>query len=201
VSPRSPTSIKGQEALSNDTEKLGKELEVKMVPTTLAGINEVNSLLDKLELKKGVRGGIQGDVPGFGTVAGMLPKWALSQEGKDLRSAAKSVSNKLLQAQSGLAVTDQENRRFLDQLQQGVFMNDTDFVTGWNRVLNEVQGRLDNFKGAYHPEVIGEYSKRNPGMKFSVPRPKILGGGAGGGAVPTAAPEQEGNPADKFFGG
>jgi hypothetical protein len=168
-----------------------------MVPTTLAGIKEVNQLIDKLSLSKNARtGAVSGDVPGFGTLTSLVPKFMLSQEGKDLRSAAKSVSNKLLQAQSGLAVTDQENKRFLDQLQQGNFMSDTDFMKGWDRVMNEVQGRINNFRGAYHPDVMAEYTKRNPSFTLDIPRPKILGGG---GAAPQEAASQEANPAAQFF--
>jgi len=185
---------KPAERLSNDTEKLGKELETKMVPATLEGIKEVNRLIDKAGLKRSARGNLEGDVPGFGTAAGLVPTPLLSQEGKDLRSAVRAVTNKLLQAQSGLAVTDQENKRFVQQLQQGKFMSDQDILTGWERVLSEVEGRLKGFVGGYHPDVIAEYSRRNPKNSFSVPRPAIYGGAP---AETQAAPK--GKPDEAFF--
>jgi hypothetical protein len=172
---------------------MSKELEAKMVPATIEGIKEVTQILDSLGIKRNAKTGeLIGDVPGFGVAAGIVPSFALSDKGKDLRGAAANVANKLLQAQSGLAVTDQENKRFLRQLEQGTFMSDRDFLSGWNRVVTEVEGRLANVKGGYHPDVINEYTKRNPKLIFDLPRPNFGGG-------KKEAPKAEANPAGAFF--
>jgi hypothetical protein len=171
---------------------MGKEMITRQIPATFQGVNEVNQQLMNLGLKKGGRGNIVGDVPGFGVLQSITPAFLLSEEGKNLKGAVIAVTNKMLQAQSGLAVTDKEQKRFAEQIQQGTFRTDKDFLEGWKRAVAEFEQNMGTFQGQFHPDVRAEYTKRNPKFDFTVKNKNFFG-------APTEAASQEANPAAQFF--
>jgi hypothetical protein len=190
-------SVKGQQALEKDVAQLSARARAANLPQVTTAVAEVNSMLDKLGLSRDPRSGrLKGDVPGFGVLQSVTPGFLLSQKGKDLKAAVMKVTNAMLAAQSGLAVTKQEAERFQNSIQQGLLRTDEDFIKGWQRILDTVEAEVENVHAGAHPEALAEFRKRGGGASFNTPRPRILGGG--GGTTPPGDGGGE-NPAARFF--
>jgi hypothetical protein len=73
-----------------------------------------------------------------------------------------SLSNILLKARSGAAVTIQENRRFLNEVMTGAGMSETALRHGWNNVLEEIETKKQNILAGYDDKILAAYNRNNP---------------------------------------
>lgn len=139
--------------VNTQTEKMGKQFDSSGVSELLSAVENANRQLAPFT-KEGA------DVPGFGPMAGMLPDFAVSQEGKDLRQAYASVRNSILKARSGGAVTDGEADRLLQELGEGTGMPDAQVITGMANVTGFLRDRIANIQAGYTPEAVQTYQDR-----------------------------------------
>jgi hypothetical protein len=104
------------------------------------GIPEAwNSMMNLTETLGQYRGK---NIPGIGGVSNipLLGSVLGGKEGRQMRSDLAAVANALLKARSGAAVTDQEERRFLEEVQTGsAISTDADFLGAYERVLNNME--------------------------------------------------------------
>lgn len=114
----------------------------------------------------------------------------LGEEGKLNRAMVKNVSNELLRAASGQAVTlSEEQRSMLAQMATGNY-SQQDFLNAWSNVIvPKMNEAITNLSGGYSPEVKQRYLQQ--GGRIDVTKPFVTqtfgqrGASAGG---TTAAP-------------
>ena len=97
------------------------------------------------------------DVPGFGPIAGQLPDFSLSPEGKSLRQAANTLFNFELKQRSGQAVTDSELMRLKREYGQGKFADEEQLRTGIRQYLQRLQELARNDAAGFKEDVRKEY--------------------------------------------
>lgn len=131
------------------------------------------------------------DLPGFGQT-GFLPAFMLSDAGKDLRRKIASLRNIELKDRSGAAVTDQELRRFLEELGTGLFQTDRDLKDALKNVRTRFEPVKQNLSAGVPDEVLSEYMnrggvrlERGPGGRPASPASP---------AAPRAVPQSGGRP-------
>lgn len=100
------------------------------------------------------------DVPGYGPVAGMLPQFALSRKGQDMRQAATQLFNIELRNRSGQAVVDSELQRLKDEFGQGKFGSEEALRTGINQYVNRLKEVARNIDAGVESGVRAEYINR-----------------------------------------
>lgn len=121
IQRESAAALREDKAATKRTENVDKEVTKFSTNLQKEGIPDVEAALSSAEAIFGKytdpKTGKVGDVPGVGRITNALPDWAVSDEGKDVRSSLAAVSNIVLSARSGAAVTDQELRRLARELQ------------------------------------------------------------------------------------
>lgn len=103
------------------------------------GITEVYTALDKLNKKIGIDG--TDDIPGVGQTAS-LPGLVISQDGKEVRQLVQQLTNTILKARSGGAVTPQEADRLLEELGTGLTKTDEDLRRGLRSVRDMFRAKV-----------------------------------------------------------
>jgi hypothetical protein len=140
---------KKEKQLNTAAEKISVRVEKSGLPEMRTNMEEVLRLLPK-----------EGDdIPGFGQT-GFLPKYMLSQEGKNLRSALSSLFNAKLSARSGAAVTEQELRRLKDEFGDFSMASDKDLMNALRRLEAAMNKDIANMKAGYDPEALEIYTGR-----------------------------------------
>lgn len=139
------------------TERLSRDLDKGGLPELDTSVRALEAAMTKFEGR---------NLPGFGEVAGALPDWMVSGEGKELRQTYAAVRNAILKARSGGAVTDGEARRLLQELGEGFGRGDDLARQGVINVRNILNEKLLNVRGGYTPEAIGMYEERG-GLNLS----------------------------------
>ena len=141
---------KKEQAFNTDVEQYGATLQRTGIPGALSVASKVLNLLPE-----------QGkDIPGVGPMAGMMPNWAVSREGKNLRQAAGRMFNLELLDRSGVAVVDSEIERLKDEFGSGKWNTEQQFRDGvlqYVERLNEIQ---NNVTSSTRPDVIDAYKQR-----------------------------------------
>lgn len=142
-----------RQRLDTEVTKLSTMLEKSNAPTFEAILGDIENTV------KGLK-----DIPGFGQT-GFLPGFMLSDAGKDLRRKIASLRNIELKDRSGAAVTDQELRRFLEELGTGLFQTDRDLVDALKNVRTRFEPVKQNIAAGFGDDVLGEYAARG-GMRL-----------------------------------
>jgi hypothetical protein len=126
------------------------------------------------------------DIPGVG--GGNIPligKYAGGEEGRRVRSTLQAVTNAVLKARSGGAVTPQEADRLTAELGMMLGGSDEDLLNAWPGFIQRHNARLSNILAPYR-DVLPDYQKGNPGFRGEVqwaPQNMRANGG-----MPQAAP-------------
>lgn len=178
--PGGPADVKSGEAaeraderrtqrLESNVNKLSTALDKSNAPTFEAILSDIESTV------KGLK-----DIPGYGQT-GWLPNFMLSDAGKDLRRKIASLRNVELKDRSGAAVTDNELRRYLEELGTGTGMTDADLVAALGQVRKRFNPMKQNLVAGFDDETLGEYQARG-GMKLE----RGPGAPPAGGAAPAA---------------
>ncbi len=116
-----------------------------------------------------------GDVPGIGAITNVLPDWAVSSEGKDVRESMQAVANIVLSARSGAAVTDQELRRLARELSNSLGSSAADMQRAYAKFRDRFEQVKANAAAGVSDDVKAVYEERG-GVKIQR-----------GGAKPAAA--------------
>ena len=138
------------------------------------GVPEIEAALSGAEavFSKHTKNGKLGDVPGIGRLTNVLPDWAVSGEGADVRESLAAAANIVLSARSGAAVTDQELRRLARELSIGANRSAEDTQRAYQKFRARFETVKANLAAGVSDEVKGEYEARG-GVKIQ------RGGGAG----------------------
>lgn len=100
------------------------------------------------------------DMPGVGKLTNALPDWAVSSEGKDVRESMSAVSNIVLSARSGAAVTDQELRRLARELSNSVGAGPEDMQRAYKKFRTRFDQVKANAAAGVSDAVLNEYKDR-----------------------------------------
>jgi hypothetical protein len=98
-----------------------------------------------------------GQAPGLGKGVGLLPDWMQGQDAEEIRQALSGVSNVILKARSGAAVTSQELKRFVNELGSGGFRSEATLRKGIENVRNKFEKIKANAAAGVTDEVKSEY--------------------------------------------
>ena len=135
-----------KEELEDDAKKHTATIQKVGFPSIVAAMKKADAAIEASIAK-------DNDIAGFGAT-GMSPQATLSKEGKDVRVAVESLKNQLLKARSGAAVTDQEAKRFLEEVGTNPFMKDEDLVRGLNLIRANIAENLATFEVGMEPDAL-----------------------------------------------
>lgn len=138
--------------------QLGTQLEKSGIPQAQQTLDNIDNILSKYPKN--------GDLPGYGPVAGSLPNWAVSKEGQELRQAVASLANINLKQRSGAAVTTQEYDRFKTELGNGTGMTPDRLRQGLTQMRSLIESQKKNYAAAAPDGAIEAY-EANGGMPLS----------------------------------
>ncbi len=110
------------------------------------------------------------DVPGVGAT-GVLPAKLLSDEGIRVRQAVRGVLGALLKEQSGLAVSEAEIDRKLEELGMGRTATDREFRIGLSRLLTNTNEVMRSKESGVSPEAVKRYRARGGTTSADLPSP------------------------------
>lgn len=130
------------------------------------GVTDVYTALDKLDKKIGIDG--SEDIPGVGQTA-MLPGIALSQEGKDVRQLIQGLTNTILKARSGGAITEPEAERLLAEIGTGITKTDADLRRGLQNVRDTFRIKLELAESGAPEESVSIYRQRKGSIHSQLP--------------------------------
>lgn len=136
---------------SNQVQKIG-------LPQAQTQLDVIQGIMDKYKGK---------DLPGFNTVDSLLPTPLVSQEGQQLRQAVASFANVLLKTRSGAAVTDPEQRRFMEELGNGKLMPSARLRQGIKQMQNLLDSEKRNAAAGVSSDVLDAYENAGGNLDFS----------------------------------
>jgi len=154
---------KKTKALSDNTIKLGKDLEKAGIPEFNQALETVENTLGKFK---------EGELPGFGRLAGLVPSFMEDEQTQMVRSDMQAAANILLKSRSGAAVTESEAVRFLQEIAAGKGMSEAALRNGWNNVRRNFNARVKNMSASYGNEIIDNYVGQGGLDLRKLPQPK-----------------------------
>lgn len=128
-------------------EKISKRMSETGAPEILGALNAIDQSLSQ-----------KGNIPGVGPVAGALPDFALSSEGKKLRQRVENLKSAILKAQSGLTVSDKELEKINVQLGTGPGRTEQQLRDGVNNVKEMLNNKLKVVEAGYPKDALSIYS-------------------------------------------
>jgi len=100
------------------------------------------------------------DIPGYGPLAGALPNFALTEEGKRMRQGIAQLFNIELKTRSGVAVTDPELERLKIEFGQGTwFTNENQLRTGLRQYIDRLSEIARNVDAGFDSRIKDKYSE------------------------------------------
>ena len=128
-----------------DVQKFAKDLEfVSKMPDDLATL----------------RSAVGKDRAGTGPLAGMLPAWAIGDEGNAQRQAAGRLMNAIIYMSSGKQINESEARRLLAARGIGDKASISEFSTGLPKLEAEMRNAYKMYLAKYRPEVVDTFRQR-----------------------------------------
>jgi hypothetical protein len=137
---------------SNQIQKIG-------LPQAQQQLTTIQGIIDKYKDKK--------ELPGYGMVDSLLPTAMLPQEGQQLRQAVASFANVLLKTRSGAAVTDPEQRRFMEELGNGKLVSSARLKQGIGQMQSLLDAEKKNAAAGVSQDVLDRYSEQGGDIDFS----------------------------------
>lgn len=129
-------------------------------------------------------------VPGYGRVEGAVPTMFLSNDAQKLRQTVQSLANVVLKSRSGAAVTEPEQKRFLEELGNGTWMPEERLLDGLKLMRGLVESEKRNAAAGVSNDVLDMYSATPGAMDmtgYKRPDTSSDSGSTGGGSVLDAA--------------
>lgn len=181
VVPTKPKDeIHEKDKLDSNARAYADRLAKTNVPAAVAQLEKVYGMLPP-----------EGEAPGYGRVAGILPDALVSQKGEDLRQGVQAIFNIELKDRSGAAVSDQELDRLKREFGQGSWKTADQLRKGLIQYENRLKEVIRNINAGEDPEVTKEYVKRG-GKDFGNIKGRDLAapGAPAGGAQKTPVKKQ-----------
>lgn len=132
----------------NKVKDYGKWISQSGIPELNQTLNEITAITSRHK-----------DLPGYGQT-GWVPEFALSSEGKKLRSQIGNLFNVVLKDRSGAAVTDQELTRLKNEFLTNKWNTDEDIRTGLEQYKNRLVEVVRNINAASPEEAVEGYKKK-----------------------------------------
>lgn len=153
--------------LDEGTSKLSKQTD--NITNLVAGVRDLNTRLGQyVPQGKSIPGiGYGSNVGALGIdVSGAF----MGEEGKANRSMVQNVSNELIRAAAGQAVSlNEAERQVLANMSSGKY-NERDFLNAWeNVILPKVNEMTANIAGGYSPEIKQRYRDNGGRIDFNTP--------------------------------
>jgi len=111
------------------------------------------------------------DIPGVGPVDARTPGFLQSQEAVDVRQASRGIVSRLLKAQSGSTVSEQELDRKLEELGMGDNATEQQFRRGLARLMREVAAEVATREARHTPDAVKAYQERGGLTSGDMPSP------------------------------
>jgi hypothetical protein len=108
------------------------------------------------------------DIPGVGQT-GSVPTLFLSPEGETTRQETRGLVGDLIKMQSGLAASESEVNRKMQELGLSFGSSDRAFRKGLQNLKEQIEAHLKSVQAGFRPEVIKLYRERNGLIDLDVP--------------------------------
>jgi len=125
-----------------------------------AGVPEFEQALQTAE--NTIKNYKSGTLPGYGRILGSVPGFALSNEGQAVRADLAQAANVLLKSRSGAAVTDQEMKRFLQEVGTGGGMSEETLRRGWANLRKSFDAKKSGILAGVDDATLDAYNSRSP---------------------------------------
>lgn len=146
-----------QEQLDTDVTNLGKDLE------------DVGAMRDDLMTLRS--GAFKSDIPGVGLIDARKPGFMQGPADVAVRQAVRGIVSRLLKAQSGSTVSEQELDRKLEELGMGDSATEQQFRSGLARLERDVTTTLTSREARHKPEAVKTYKGRGGITSGDMPPP------------------------------
>ena len=161
--PKNPQKANLREKLENRANLVGVGILKAQLINSDSALAEVEaSLTDILGIDEGGNL-LSGDIPGIGIGGPLRPGFTLSAKGQRLKSANAKLRNIVLRDRSGAAVTVPEFDRLKEELAQGNFSTEREYLIA----LGQLRKQIEEHKGAvfatYRPKAVELYQRRTEG--------------------------------------
>lgn len=107
----------------------------------------------------------EANVPGVGLVESKIPNFLNSDKGAEARTTLQQLSNTLLAADSGLAVTDNEYKRFLERIYGGSMPSERDFKIHFAKIGQDLKMQTEGLEAGIDPEYLKTYYDRKGAVR------------------------------------
>ena len=147
------------DAVKNRSEKADEDSLQKMTKEIGSDPEQFFNLLGNISARIGGLDKKKSDLPGVGRIAGKIPDWMTSQDGLDLRSDLKALTNALLKLQSGTGVSQAE-RDEAQKLQGLSGASEAQIYQGLERAKQLAESAIHARTVGFKPEVVQMYVNR-----------------------------------------
>lgn len=130
----------------------------------------------------------QEDIPGVGPIAGWLPDWMVSADGKKVRQAMRGVVRSTIHETSGTAASEGEVERIMGELGFKEGGGEDAWRMGLEGVAEKTKALLRTKEAGYLPEAVKVARQRGMVTSEDVPTYRAPGAAGGEAADPDAAP-------------
>lgn len=156
--------LQEQQQLEARVQKHATEMQKNNLPELVGTYNELQDVFSS-----------GGDVAGIGLLDSHVPGMLLSPEGTRNRTNLQQMANALLKQRSGAAVSDQEYRRFLLELQAGKMPTEKAIKTHLGKMGMDAKTVIGQLEAGLPSAALEEY-KSHPGSVTSadVKDPSVL---------------------------
>lgn len=172
-----------QQYVQNKTSMFSNHLQTIGIPQAQQQLDYIDQTLAKY--------GPDQDVPGYTRGTSAIPSAMLSEEGQKNRQAIASFANVLLKTRSGAAVTDPEQKRFLEEMGTGKWMPTARLRQGVEMMKGLLDSEKRNAAAGVSNDVLDNYMATPGAIDFGSYRKQDTSdtgnGGGGGGSVLDAA--------------
>jgi hypothetical protein len=115
-------------------------------------------------------------IPGVGLVAGSVPNALMGDDALRVRQAALGIITTLLREQSGLAVTENEVQRKLQELGMGPRATEKEFRNGVERLTRNVRAHLIGKESGFDDEIVETVRRRGMPLAENLSDYTVKGG-------------------------
>jgi len=155
--------------LQNKTNQFSNQLQKIGIPQAQQQLDYIDQTMAQFKAK-------DGEIPGYGRWSSMAPPQILTEDGQKMRQAVASFANVLLKTRSGAAVTDPEQRRFLEEMGTMKGMPESRLRQGLEMMKGLLESEKRNAAAGVSNDVLDSYSSTPGAMDFN-PYKKKGGGG------------------------
>jgi hypothetical protein len=144
-----------QQNIDREVSKFAKQLQDESVPEFEKALGDIEGLIAKYPA----------GIPGYGKIAGGIPTRISGDEARLVRQTVAPLRNIILNARSGVAVTESELKRLVEEIGSGFGMDADDLRRGLRNIRERFDTVKQNLAAGASEEVLDEYIRRG-GIPF-----------------------------------